>query len=217
MKTVLFIDGRNLLGKFKEILSAEGTLEEDLSNYDWSNYDFKGLFGKVLEGIVVDEKRIYFCKLKVHQDTWMKSKQLIEEQRKLKTKLEAQGFTVILAGSVRGNYVDDGNGKGKRTLVFKEKGADVSIAVDMVTMSCEGSIKTSILASSDSDMQPAIKSIKSKSVESIYLGFEINPNIGLTATNNKAILIRNSEVVEFKKEAPLELPLTKSEPPTLPL
>ncbi len=203
MKTILFIDGRNLLGKLKEILIKEGVIlvkdvasDENVPKYDWSSYNFKGLFDKVLGGMTIDEKRIYFGKLRVHPDTKVKSKELIEEQRLLKTKLEAQGFNVILAGSVRGNYVYDN--RGKKTLVFKEKGADVSIAVDMVTQSCEGSVKACILASSDSDMQPAVRAIKSKAVESIYLGFEVNPNVGLTATNDKTILIRNSEVMEFK-------------------
>ncbi|HEX9504295.1 MAG TPA: NYN domain-containing protein [Patescibacteria group bacterium] len=200
MKTALFIDGRNFIGKLKEVLRAENISEDEISHYDWSNYNFKDLIDKVLTGIIVDEKYVYFGKLRVHEDTKVKSKELIEEQRLLKTKLESQGFKVILAGSVRGNYVFDN--RGKKTLVFKEKGADVSIAVDMVTKACDGTLKICILCSSDSDMQPAVKAVKERKVESIYLGFEVMPNKGLTATNHRTILIRNSEVIEFKINPP---------------
>jgi uncharacterized LabA/DUF88 family protein len=83
----------------------------------------------VLQGIKVDEVVFYFAQLKENPQTRDKSKALIEEQRLLKTHLEKQGSRVVLAGRVRGQ-LEDGNG-GKKILVFKEKGVDVRIAVDM--------------------------------------------------------------------------------------
>lgn len=125
------------------------------------------------------------------------SKLPIEEQRLLKTHLEKQGFDVIMAGSVRGQMTDDP--KGKKVLVFREKGVDVRIAVDMVTLACDGKAGTIILASSDSDLQPAIKEVRDRKVECIYLCFEAQPNKGISYTTNRTILMRNSEVTEFKK------------------
>jgi len=71
----------------------------------------------------------------------------------LKTHLEQQGFEVILSGRVRGQmeYGDSG----KKVLVFKEKGVDVRIAVDMMATACDKKADTIILGSSDSDLQPA--------------------------------------------------------------
>ncbi len=67
----------------------------------------------------------------------------------------------------------------------------------MLNMACDGQLRTAILASSDSDLQPAVKSLKKRNIECIYLGFEMEPNKGLTYTTSRTILIRNSEVLKF--------------------
>jgi len=120
----------------------------------------------------------------------MQQAQAREEQRRLKTHLEASGFEVVLAGQVRGQ----GEGRHK---VFKEKGVDVRIAVDMVAGACDGGASELIVASSDSDLQPAIHEVTKRGVRCVYLGFELNPNKGLTYTTGRAILIRNAEVLQF--------------------
>lgn len=121
---------------------------------------------------------------------------MIEERRLLKTSLEKQGFKVILGGSVRGQIekID-----GKEILIFKEKGIDVRIAVDMVIGACDKKLTTAFVCSSDSDLQPAIKELRNRKVKIIYIGFENQPNKGLTYTTSRTILIRNSEVLEFEK------------------
>lgn len=192
MRAILYIDGRNTLGKMDAVFESEGQPVPA-----WHTYNFKGLLAKVLEGITIDEMVFYFAKIKEHPDTKEKSQALIQAQRLLKTALEKQGFKVILAGVVRGHMVKDA--KGEEALVFKEKGVDVSIAVDMVAAACDGNLKTAILCSSDSDLQPAIKKMNERNLESIYLGFEMQPNKGLAATTKRTILIRNSEVLAYKK------------------
>ena len=103
----------------------------------------------------------------------------------------------MLSGRIRGQ-MEDGFLK-KKVLVFKEKGVDVKIAVDMVSWSCDKKVDSIVLGSSDSDLQPAIKETRRRGVECIYLGFENEPNKGLTFTTNRTILIRNSEILEFVK------------------
>lgn len=191
MITVLLIDGENLKGKMKAVLQNK---DERIL---WHQYDFRGLFEKVLKGIAVDRSVFYFAHVKEHPESKEKSKILIEEQRQLKTHLEKQGFEVIMAGSVRGQMTDGQNGK--KILVFREKGVDVRIAVDMVALACDGKADTIILASSDSDLQPAIKEVRNRKVECVYLGFEAQPNKGISYTTNRTILMRNSEIIEFKK------------------
>jgi uncharacterized LabA/DUF88 family protein len=82
-------------------------------------------------------------------------------------------------------------------LIFKEKGVDVRIAVDMITFARSKELKTAIIGSSDSDLQPAVRELENLGIERIYLGFENSPNKGLLYTTNRTILIRNSEVTEF--------------------
>lgn len=191
METFLLIDGENLKGKIKQVFKATGKARPI-----WHHYDFNGLFNKVLTGTSVNKKIFYFAHVKEHAASIEKSKQLIEEQRLLKAHLEHQGFDVVLSGRVRGQIEETSNGK--RTLVFKEKGVDVKIAVDMISLSCDKQAKEIILASSDSDLQPAIKGTRDRNVACVYLGFETQPNKGISYTTNRTILMRNSEILEFE-------------------
>jgi len=190
MKNILFIDGRNFIAKIDSIINPN----KDKS-IDYSVYNFKGLINKVLNGVNIDRKIFYFGRILKHPETLQKSEELIEKQRNLKTHLENQSFEVILTGRIRGHI--ERCSKGHETLTFKEKGVDVKIAVDMVTLSNNKELETVIIGSSDSDLQPAIKELNKMGVEQIYLGFEVSPNKGLTYTTNRTILIRNSEVFEF--------------------
>ena len=192
MKTTLFVDGRNFLSKISSILNPENTKDKEP---DFSIYNFIGLFDKVLTGIDIDKKIFYLGKLEKHPETEKKSNELIEKQRLLKLNLEKQGFEVVLAGRVRGHV--EKCIKGHETLTFKEKGVDVKIAVDMITMACNKQLETAIIASSDSDLQPAIRELRNQKIQRIYLGFESQPNKGLTFTTNRTILMRNSELEEF--------------------
>jgi uncharacterized LabA/DUF88 family protein len=192
METVLLIDGENLKGKIKAVFS-----DAKRNKPIWHEYDFKSLFDKVLGGLTIDRMVFYFARIKEHDSSKEKSRQLIEEQRLLKTHLEKQGFQVILSGRVRGQMEESINGK--KVLVFKEKGVDVKIAVDMVSLSCDSKVKEIILASSDSDLQPAIREIRRRKVSCVYLGFEVQPNKGLTFTTNRTLLMRNAEILQYEK------------------
>ena len=191
MQTFLLIDGENFKGKINSVF--RGVKQEKPV---WHKYDFAGLFNKVLSGTKIDAKIFYFAKIKEHPKTIKKSRELIQEQRLLKSHLEKQGFRVILSGRVRGQEED--SFLGKKILVFKEKGVDVKIAVDMVSLACDKKVKQIILGSYDSDLQPAIQEAKERKINCVYLGFESGYNKGLAYTTNRTILIRNSEVLEFK-------------------
>jgi uncharacterized LabA/DUF88 family protein len=159
-----------------------------LSHPKWELFDFPRMFNSALASYPFDRVIFYFAKIKFHPQSPDKSNELIQEQRLLKTALESHGYTVELAGSVRGNA--DARGR----MVFKEKGVDVRIAVDMVSMACDGTVNEIILCSSDSDLQPAIRESRRRGTPVLYLGFEANPNKGMTYTTKRTILIRDSEV-----------------------
>src|SRR3989344_1646511 len=101
MQTILLIDGENFKGKIKTIFK-----ENERIRPVWHEYDFEGLLDKVLKGLQIDRKIFYFARVKEHEDSKEKSKQLIEEQRLLKTHLEKLGFEVILSGRARGQWED---------------------------------------------------------------------------------------------------------------
>lgn len=188
-QTVLFIDGENFLHKIEEVLKQHHFKKKLTSAF---KIDLNKLLEESLQGLKVNRKIFYAAKLKVHPDTIEKSQELIDNQRRLKNILTKQGIDFVLAGNVRAQVVKTGK---EKTVVFKEKGVDVRIAVDLVAMACDSNLKTAILCSSDSDLQPAVTELKKRGVEIIYLGFENNPNKGLIYTTDRTILFRNSEVL----------------------
>jgi len=189
-KTVLFIDGENFIHKVKEVLKSEKISKGEL---DPSKLNLNNIFEGVLAGFEVNEKIFYAARLHGHKETLDKSRELIKFQRNLKTNLEKQGFQFVIAGNVRAQKVKDGR---IEKIIFREKGVDVRIAVDLVAMACDEKVETAIVCSSDSDLQPAISELKARDVEIVYLGFEVNPNKGLIYTSDRNILIRNAEVVD---------------------
>lgn len=190
MKTTLFVDWENFKKKLETVLKKEKT-----AGLKWQEYNFSGLFDRALQGIKIDRKIFYAARINIHPLTEKKSRELIEEQRSLKTYLERQGFEFVFAGRVRENV--EMNSSGREQVTFREKGVDVRISVDMMRMACDGELKTAILASSDSDLQPAVRELSRRNIECIYLGFELEPNKGLTYTTSRTILIRNAEVLSF--------------------
>lgn len=187
MRTFLLIDSENFKKKIEAVYK-----EADKPKPDWAKYDFKKLLNNVAKDTPPGKSLFYIAKVKMDARTPDKSKELIECQRQLKTSLVKQGFEVIVAGQVRGH---EEQGEKQKVLIFKEKGVDVKIAVDMVRFACDKLVDQIIIASSDSDLQPAIEEVKKRGVKLIYLGFETNPNKGLIYTTGKAILLRDSEVL----------------------
>jgi uncharacterized LabA/DUF88 family protein len=187
-RTYLFIDGENFIYKVESALMQEGIQKEKI---DIIHIELAKLLQLSIPNEKIDRKIFYSARLREHLDTLKKSRELIQNQRILKTTLEKQGFEFILAGNVRPHEVSL-NGKSK--IIFKEKGVDVRIAVDLVSFSCDKIIKRAIVCSSDSDLQPAIAEAKKRGIEVVYLGFESSPNKGLMYTTSKTILFRNSEI-----------------------
>lgn|SRR3989338_4014675 len=185
-KIILMVDGENFLHKVEDVLT---TKDKSRGITNTVNINFNKLFSGALKGIKISNKVFYGAKLHFNPDTPKKSQELIKAQRKLINNLRQHKFEFIMAGNVRGQKV--GN-----KMIFKEKGVDVRIAVDLVTLACDKKINTVVLCSSDSDLQPAITETKKRKVQVIYLGFEHQPNKGLTFTANRTILLRDSEIIE---------------------
>ena len=182
------MDGENFLHKIKEIVSDEkiGTFK------DISNIDFQKLLSSTLPKLKFSRKLFYAAKIHAHPQTRTKSIQLIELQRRLKANLEKQGFEFIIAGNVRAQSI--GN-----KIIFREKGVDVKIAVDMVSLACDKLLDNAVLCTSDSDLQPAVSELKRRKVKTVYLGFEAKLNKGLVYTCDETVLFRKFEIIQAIK------------------
>lgn len=190
MNTYLFVDGENFLYKVEDALVKQGIAKNKI---DYAHIDLKKLIQIALPNEQIVKSAFYSAKLQVHQATTTKSLSLIQNQRILKANLEKQGFDFILAGNVRPQIVTV---DGKSKILFREKGVDVRLAVDLVSLSCDKIINRAIVCSSDSDLQPAIAETRKRGVEVVYLGFEYSPNKGLTFTTNRTVLFRNNEITQ---------------------
>lgn len=185
-KCILFIDGENFLHKVEEVFRKEGI---DKKKTELVEIDLNKLFKEPLKGFSINRKIFCAARLHLHSETPKKSKEIIGLQRKLRNALIKQEYEFIIAGNVRAQRA------GNR-VVFREKGVDVKIAVDLISLACDKGLDTAILCSSDSDLQPAVKELRGREVEVVYLGFEASPNKGLTYTANRTVLLRNPEVIE---------------------
>lgn len=189
-QTILFIDGENFIFKIEEVLRKN---KIDIEEFDISLINFNKIFNRSLQDFKISRKIFYAAKLHFHPETKIKSEKLIKLQRKLKNKLTSQGFEFLIAGHVRGQVVQIDH---KKKIVFREKGVDVKIAVDMVSFSADKIMNTAILCSSDSDLQPAVEEVRKRGCEIVYLGFEFQPNKGLAYTTDRMVLFRNSEILK---------------------
>ena len=184
---ILFIDGENFLHKIREVLNHKAI---DKNKIDLARININQLLAIPLKDLKVKRKIFYVSRLHFHSESKEKSLELLKFQRSLRNTLTSQGFEFIFSGNVRAQKVG-------QKIIFREKGVDVQIAVDMVAFSCDKKMSTAILCSSDSDLQPAVKAVRARGIEIIYLGFENSPNKGLSYTTNRTILIRNSEVLDI--------------------
>lgn len=188
-QTFLFIDGENFFHKVEEVLKDK---KIDSKKLDLTRIDLKKLFTKKLWDYKISKMFFYGARLHEYKDTLKKSRELIDFQRRLKINLEKQGFIFVMAGNVRGQTLTV---NGHKKVIFREKGVDVKIAVDLVALSCDRKINKAILCSSDSDLQPAVYELKKRKVKITYVGFEINPNKGLSYTTDETVLLKNSDIV----------------------
>ncbi len=187
---IAFIDGENTKGRIKEVFS-----KYNIELPEWSLYDFKGLFDEAFSMESVSQRKFYRAIPKPHPDLIQESIALLTSYRNLGGHLNRQGFEIIKAGTLRADYRNHADKKPK----YREKGVDVSLAVDMVTMACDNKVEKIFLVASDSDYQPAVKEIRRRHKKITYVGFEVNPNLGLIAKTDNRIIISDANVLKFGK------------------
>lgn len=183
-----------------DVLKSNGLINH---KSDIHNFSFQKLIKTALADYDIDEVNFYAGKINIPKqvpELVAKSHMIAESQRRLKRSLTNQNINYVMAGHVRlqDTKVDS---NGRLQGVFKEKGTDVQIAVDMVAKACDKDLKVALLMSSDSDMQPAVKELRKRDVPVIYIGFENNVNAGLSTTTSKTIIVRSSEIIDAWNEA----------------
>jgi len=86
---------------------------------------------------------------------------------------------------------------------YTEKGVDVQIAVDICMKAVRNEYDFLILVSSDTDLIPAIKEIKTLGKKVEYVGFESSPSYALIRFSDSRRLLRKEDLELFIKKEKL--------------
>jgi len=194
-KTILYIDGENFLFKVSDLLKNADKIRQ---KSDISKFKFSIICDTALGDFSISSCKYYAAKVHLFNDTKFleaKSKEIIESQRRLKRSLTNDGVESIMSGNVRLQEIIPAINKKPAKYIFKEKGTDVRLAVDIMSDICDGKVSTVLLLSSDSDMQPIVHEAKRRGCKVVYIGFENLPNVGLSNHCDQTILLRKKEII----------------------
>lgn len=174
-RVAILIDGGNFYKKIrKDGLIPKGT------RFDYVK------FAKFLAQDRPIVSKAYYIGIVRNFDNTAKSQKMVESQQKLLTGLENDGYEIK-----RGKIVYDND--------IREKGVDVQIAIDLVIGAVENCFDTAIIVSSDTDLLPAIKYIKSKGKSVEYVGFENAPSAGMIKESNVRILLLKEQIESLRQ------------------
>lgn len=173
----MYIDGSNFYGYLKEIGLSKGTFN----------------FNAFVTSLVGKERKLvskrYYTGIFRNLNKSEKSGVLVKNQQKFLQHLKNDGFVLK-----RGRIMPIDN-------VYKEKGTDVKIAVDLVVGAVDDNYDTAILISSDTDIIPAIKYVKYKKKNIEYIGFAHAPSLGIQKYASLSVLLLARDIKKFKKIA----------------
>ena len=178
-KVAVYIDGSNFYGylKDKEVSFPKGT-----------KFNFK----EFVNFLVGDKRSIfskrYYTGVFRNLDGTDKSESLVRGQQKFFSNLKNDGF-IIKRGRIM--PIDK---------VYKEKGTDVKIAVDLIVGAVDNLYDTAILVSSDTDLIPAVRYVKYKNKKIEYVGFAHAPSLGIQKYANLSRLLLPEDIEKFKEK-----------------
>ena len=196
-KSVLHIDGENLMHFIADVLIGNGLITH---RRDVAAVDFRHL----INGIIRDKDlsaRFYAAKAKMVNITpalKTKTADIVSSQRKLRQVLREQDIDFINSGQLAIRKDNSSTARRNQKWYLKEKGVDVRIAVDMVQQSRVFS--TIYLASSDTDLLPAIKATRANGCKVVYVSSENRSIKAIRDNADKTLEIKDSEIIEsFKR------------------
>ena len=172
-RVTILVDGSNMYHYMKD-LSLTALLE----------FNYKQ-FGEFLaRGRKIQSATYYIGKMR-EKPKDLRSRQLMANQQKLVSLLQNYGWRISY-----GHMLIDGGGQ-------REKGVDVQIAVDLVVGAYENIYDAALLVSSDTDLIPAIKTVKKKGKKLEYIGFSRSPSYGLIKNSTLTKTLAKEDLEQF--------------------
>jgi uncharacterized LabA/DUF88 family protein len=173
-RVAIFIDGGNFYRRIRQDdLIPKGTM-----------FDYVKFASFLSRGRTVVLKAYYIGIVRNH-DNKAKSQKMVESQQKFLIGLENNGYEIK-----RGRIVYDNE--------IREKGVDVQIGIDLVIGAVEDKYDIAIIVSSDTDLIPAMRYIRSKGKTVEYVGFSNAPSLGMIKESDDRILLLKEQVETLK-------------------
>ena len=176
-RVAILIDGGNFYKKIRrDGLIPKGT------RFDYVK------FAKFLANSRPVVSKRYYIGIVRNFDNTARSQQMVESQQKLLTGLENDGYEIR-----KGKIVYDND--------IREKGVDVQIAIDLVIDAAEDRYDTAIIVSSDTDLIPAIRYIKSKGKTVEHVGFSNAPSFGMIKESDVRVLLHKEQIESLRQNS----------------
>lgn len=159
--------------KAAEILAERGLIRD---KQDLTDLDIRYLF----ENIFPDEElqiRFYSVtrikrRYDLGEEILNKSIRFSDNLRRVRDSLASQNIDYVEVGKLKIRDSDICKNCGSKDYRFQEKGVDVGLAIRMVRETLKNEVDKIILASSDTDLIPAILLAKDEGKEVVYVGFD---------------------------------------------
>jgi len=173
-RVAIFIDGGNFYRRIRQDnLIPKGT------KFDYAK------FSEFLARERMIISKSYYIGIVRNHDKTPKSQKMVESQQKLLSNMAKAGYEIK-----RGRIVYDNK--------IREKGVDVQIAIDLVIGAVENNYDVAIIVSSDTDLIPAVKYVRSKGKQVEYIGFAQSPSLGMIKESDDRILLIKEQIETFK-------------------
>lgn len=173
-RIIILVDGSNMYHYLRE-LGFRGLAE----------FDYRAFAQFLARGRRVVSATYYIGKVRARGDA--KSEELRRGQQRLVAHLQRCGWRIEYGHMLQN--------KG----VFQEKGVDVHIAVDMMIGAYTNAYDAALLVSSDTDLIPAVHSVRWKKKKVEYIGFAHRPSFGLIKNVDSTVTLRSEDLAGFLK------------------
>lgn len=167
MRTAVFIDGGNFYRRLKE---------SKIRNI--GRFDVHKLISEITYGTELVYAGYYVGQIRCEKNN-PKSFILDAKQQKWFSHLKSNFSQIKI---IKG-YIQNFNG------IYREKGVDVRLALDLYKLAVDGTYDKAFLISSDTDLIPAIQMVQDLGKQVGYVGFSNNPALSMiTACRSNKLL-----------------------------
>ncbi|HTE57176.1 MAG TPA: NYN domain-containing protein [Verrucomicrobiae bacterium] len=196
----VLVDGENLRHQLAHILKQHQKIND---KHAYFRFDLVGFLRESLHVALVDvtyyTTRIKQPTQKVPIKLQKRITSISEANRRWVADLTNQKITVVKAGYLRVRESGACVHCSKKTLVLQEKGVDVRVATDLVIASHDKPQKTVALASSDSDLVPAMQAAHRDGLPVIYFCYAGWLNRSVSSQAQKTITFDDAMVLKYFK------------------